>query len=315
MWDVQSEPDESPELKRFRRVDGELSQWNLDESEEARRKARFSQYGHALNSVTNSALELAREHGFPEDGPYNLERLLIESVELTSGIRFATMPYTGGTQDGAKLEFWTHRFDPLGEVQRKTVPHLDRIEIEGVVGEYLKAGLRSQFLDRTLTDLLIAIELYSFADEMINEVPTIIAPPRSPLKQTHPAVAYLRGQWQSFCLWAVVGFVAFLLGKNHIISSEWMIGVIVVALGLFLLGMALATLATPFAWAEHAKKVKNVRNLMLEMDMTYRELRSDGPVSARHLLERIKKADEAGVLWPGPLYALLDDVIARKGWL
>jgi hypothetical protein len=42
-------------------------------------------------------------------------------------------------------------------------------------------------------------------------------------------------------------------------------------------------------------------------------LNHTGPVSARRLLERVKVAADKGVVWPRPLYALLDDVMARTG--
>jgi hypothetical protein len=47
----------------------------------------------------------------------------------------------------------------------------------------------------------------------------------------------------------------------------------------------------------------------------YGELNSNGPISARRLLERLKSASEKGVVWPAPLYALIDDVMARTGRL
>jgi hypothetical protein len=80
---------------------------------------------------------------------------------------------------------------------------------------------------------------------------------------------------------------------------------------LYLLGLALTTLFLPFVWRRHAKNVKRVKSLMTEMLGCYSELLSDGPVSARHLLEQLRVAADKGVAWPAPLYALLDDIMVR----
>lgn len=45
----------------------------------------------------------------------------------------------------------------------------------------------------------------------------------------------------------------------------------------------------------------------------YAEMNSDGPISAKHIRETAQKAADKGVVWPGPLFALLDDVVARTG--
>jgi hypothetical protein len=98
-------------------------------------------------------------------------------------------------------------------------------------------------------------------------------------------------------------------------SDGWEWGTFAVLTVLFLILTSLGTLALPLLWVDHANKVKNVHALIREMTTTYGELRSEGPVSARHLLESLNKSAEAGVAWPGPVYALLDDVMGRTGRL
>ena len=51
------------------------------------------------------------------------------------------------------------------------------------------------------------------------------------------------------------------------------------------------------------------------MDQTYSELPPGVAVSTRRLREAASMAADAGVVWPAPLYAMLDDNIARTGRL
>jgi hypothetical protein len=61
----------------------------------------------------------------------------------------------------------------------------------------------------------------------------------------------------------------------------------------------------PFRW----------KTKLLPMIRTYSELESWGAVSSRRVREVAVKAAEKGVVWPGPLFAILDDNIARGGVL
>jgi hypothetical protein len=58
---------------------------------------------------------------------------------------------------------------------------------------------------------------------------------------------------------------------------------------------------------------RKVRNLLAIMDTLYYEQRSDGPISAYYTRERANDARKQGVIWPAPLFAVLDDIISRTG--
>jgi hypothetical protein len=57
------------------------------------------------------------------------------------------------------------------------------------------------------------------------------------------------------------------------------------------------------------------KTLIEQMHRCYEALSSDGPISARHVRDLLARATEKGVVWPAPIYPLLDDVIARGGVL
>jgi hypothetical protein len=93
-------------------------------------------------------------------------------------------------------------------------------------------------------------------------------------------------------------------------AAGWTTGICV---ALFLLLSAISTFALPFSWHTQIKARQKVRDLLLAMNTIYDELRSDGPISAQHIRGRANSAAQIGVVWPAPLFAMLDDIIARTG--
>jgi hypothetical protein len=77
----------------------------------------------------------------------------------------------------------------------------------------------------------------------------------------------------------------------------------------------ITTIALPFEWREQAKSRGDTWKCIRAMVDTYFELRSEGIVSAQRIREVAVKAADIGVAWPGPLFAILDDNIARTGKL
>jgi hypothetical protein len=57
------------------------------------------------------------------------------------------------------------------------------------------------------------------------------------------------------------------------------------------------------------------RALVNQMDRCYGAMNSNGPIRATHVRELLTRATEKGVVWPAPIYPLIDDVIARGGQL
>jgi hypothetical protein len=66
-------------------------------------------------------------------------------------------------------------------------------------------------------------------------------------------------------------------------------------------------------WNEHVFDFAPARSPLKDaMTSVYAQLSSEGVISARHILEEVKKAAAQGVVWPGSLYAMLDDIVARS---
>ena len=311
MWDEEEHTAKTPEAVRREWVEGELFQWIDTDDQKQRREVRYTEFGRALEAISTAALAYAEANGLSND---DLGKLLEGGFDIIRCIRYATQPYDQPNEEAKKLKVWSHRWQPIYEVTNKTAPQLNRMDLEGLVGQYLQLPFRCEHIDRILTDALLALELYQFSDEMINEIVVPeLGPPRSPLKQTHPLRGYLKGNFQTAAFLFIVGLGVYGLHRIHLLNDGWEAGGFVVIGLLLIFCVGVSTLALPLAWGQHAKAVRNIRMLMGEMVQTYNELRTDGPVSVRHLLERMKMATEKGVSWPGPLYALLDDVMARTG--
>jgi hypothetical protein len=147
---------------------------------------------------------------------------------------------------------------------------------------------------------------------MLNEK-TFGFPARSPLKQTHALLGYLRGSLFNALFFAGIAASGFVLNSNNIISESaaaWIAGI---CASLFLLFATTSALALPYLWFNQAKARRKVRDLLLTMTTLYNEQRSEGPIGAYYVRERASDASRNGVVWPAPLFALLDDIVSRTG--
>jgi hypothetical protein len=311
MWREDSS-DKTPEEIRREAVEAEVWQWLPDYSgndAEARQKALTSEYARAIEAVSRAALAYSELSG------EKLQNLLAIGMRLVRSLQFATNPQFEERGEEA-LTFWSHRHDPLIDVLSKQTPVLNRWELEPLVGEYLELPYRCTTLDRTLVDVLLALETYQYADEMLNEDVTLfVDPPRSPLKRTHPLVGWLMSL--GICALLLIALCAAVYGLHrlNVLSDDWAAGAYALFGVLFLLAMGWTTVMTPLLWVKHSRSVRKVRQLMGLMAGTYRELETYGPVSVAHLRQRMAAGDAEGIRWPGPLYALLDDIASRSGRL
>jgi len=203
--------------------------------------------------------------------------------------------------------FWTHERNPLHRIKSNNIPHLDRFSIENVCDRYLKEPWRCEALDRLLIDVLVAMELYAFGDEMINEETYWLAPKRSPLKQRHIFFQYLRGQLLNATL------IAMFVGGAIWIDQSWVFWLAVVPVVILMAFSVISTGALPFAWRQQSKAKGRVVDLIGAMSGVYAELMSDGPISASHIKYRLEDVAAKGVVWPAPVFAVLEDVLGRTG--
>jgi hypothetical protein len=144
--------------------------------------------------------------------------------------------------------------------------------------------------------MLIGIEIYRFAKQRIYPDSATRCIPGwlsfSSLWQPHPLSVYLNTMFNRRVLSCVLTGALFYFQYYHqVITVTWALIGYVPLVVLFLISWAQETAALVSRWGAC---------------VCYIELDSTGPVSARHLRERLMAAEEKGVVWPAPLYALLD---------
>lgn len=274
--------------------------------------ARYSTLYYTLEAVTLAARRHAEANSI-DDWDFQAD-LLRPGINVVDAIMWGVQKQD--SPDEEKVKLWWHRHDLFDLVRADRALPLDRSSLEHATGLYLALPYREPKLDRMLADALVALEASAFADQMLNEkwFPEL-GPPASPLKKKHPFGIYLKGQLKNLAwMVAVVGGAVGLYAYGYLGGTGAFWSAAVWA-ALSALSFVLATAFLPTMWKRHAKAKDHVVMLMQEMLHCYDELQSSGPISARRLLERLKEADAKGVSWPAPLYALLDDVMARTGRL
>ena len=243
------------------------------------------QYHNLLRGISRAALEYALANNIGPDDFKN--EVLRDALALVEGLCDAIPDRSN------RLPNFLNDGTPLDLIKADKVPLIDRRSLEGQVGDYLALPYRSEAMDRTLVRCLIAAEMYAYGDEMLNEktlfglIPSLLR--RSPLKQRHALLSYLIGN----------------LG-NLVLFGWWWVG-------LFWFFAVTSTLALPYLWFNQAKERGKVTKLLATMGKLYHEQLSNGPISAHYTRDCANDASRQGVVWPAPLFAVLDDIISRTG--
>ena len=205
-----------------------------------------------------------------------------------------------------KPNFWSHRTEILFDAKSGNPPPIRREDAEGVADVYLSTPYRSAVADRTVVDMLIAGELFAYAQEVFSQRKAQWLIGGGP-------VPFIVGRGCALLLTALLGGFAYLLQWLSIISEDVFVIVLMIVGGLLILETGWAVLRFPFAWRSQSKHNEKTAQLVLDMNGVYCELNSSGPISARHIRERAQAVSASGAVWPGPLFVLLEDVIERGG--
>lgn len=214
----------------------------------------------------------------------------------------------GDRHDGS---LWRHQPSLLQQTKDKRLPEFMRREIEGVAGTYVKSGLKTATVDRLLVDLMVAMEFSQYAETIFRapHVP-IIAP--SILKRN-----VFLDWFTNRILAAVIGFIVYLvpwgLSKIGLFPEDWLWAVVLILVLLWLGEAVWNTVMLPKSFMVVRKAQQTINGLIHHMSNTYAALASDGPISAQHVTGLVNRSTDAGVVWPGPLHVLLEDITARGG--
>ncbi len=178
--------------------------------------------------------------------------------------------------DAEKLDAWRHRdFIPVPRTKKRLEPYIMRQETENAIAEYLAGRVRTDQFDRMFLDAGIAAEMFAYMDEPIARAGTF-------------------SSWGYLSNLALSGFLLWIAD-----GAWWAIAIAF----LFVTGPIWAPLID--------KRAKTTRRILQSMAAAYRTL--GGPVSSvREIRRELEAARDAGVVWPTPLWVLLEDIEMRR---
>jgi hypothetical protein len=212
------------------------------------------------------------------------------------------------------------------------VPYVDREPLLQAVGQYLNLPIRFQTMDRILIDSMVAASILHFSsDTPLTIVVDISSIPKNfrgsieawqrvvLIKNSCSRIAY------TVLFFGGIAAAAFYFASVEVYSltkpavramAEWfsidnwrLIGWLFASIAL--LDLAKIVGSARRKWAALSDGERRTNEILQSMLSTYDQLGSVGPVSAVRVRELATKAADKGAKWPPPLFALLDDIVAR----
>lgn len=266
--------------------------WNPHQDDQVRRHELFKDrfWGRFVTEVSRAAAASASNEYERED---NIRR----GIEVVETAARAVNPNWWDRDDGQAVLGWHHRSRPTLVGKKHADPYIIRLDVEEAAAGYLALPYRAEGLDRLLTDMLISAEMFAFADEM-----------QPQLKQKLPTVlSWLWGNLKSLVIGlSIAGLLVWLAPDTTVVL--WIAGIIA---GLTLLGAAFSVVVFPFLYPGVQAHRRKFNATVMGMIDAYTAL-GGSPASVSHIRKLVDRATDAGVVWPAPLMALLDDIADRR---
>ncbi len=183
------------------------------------------------------------------------------------------------------------RGKPRGE------PYIGKIEVENAVGGYLDLPYRVPNLDRLLVDLLMAMEIHAFVDQM-----------QPQLKKRLPIpFQWLWGNVLSLLIGGgIAGGIIWLAPESSV--AQCIAGIVAV---LTLASVAFSLVVFPFTYPTVRRERAKFEGIIAAMQDAYMTL-GGAPASIRHINDMVQRGTNAGVVWPAPLMVLIEDIAVRR---
>ena len=269
-----------------------------------------SQTGWLLRALTRAAAEHEGRSGMSEEVFKN--RTFEMLVELVQELRDAVLGLDKENYQKPEkmLNFWSSHRQPFVEVKDKGPPE----QIAHAADEYLRLTYRCAQFERLRIDMLTAAEMYAYGATVLQKVPlpSLWDYNIDPLHY-RPIRAWFFGQLSNLALFGIPAALALWAATKDWIGPDTNFWIIAGCVALFLLFFCLGVLGLPFLIWGSARAKAQVHKRLNAMLGAYAALQSDGPISARHVIQRLEAAAKHEVVWPAPLHALLDDIMKRDG--
>jgi hypothetical protein len=261
------------------------------------RDATWTEYRYALQAVSDAALKFANEIETSQEGRRNdiapLPGLLDRGFSVIRKLITQREVVQGEKPDDFKL--WSHRNDIMSDISAGEFRYINSAAASEAVSHYLNLPYRCGHIDRMLVDLLVYIECLTFGYCTSKRGISRWLPTRSVISI-----------WTFAAILTVLGLCVLRVLNNG--RDTFAIDALLVP------GFIVASVLAEGITLRLRRYIDPTNWLLGEMVSCYRELNSPGgPISARHLIERLRRTSEMGAVWPPAVHALLDDVAARGG--
>lgn len=202
-----------------------------------------------------------------------------------------------GTKSARHRTLWRHIERPVLAGKKRLEPYIIVNDVQNAAANYLSLEYRVDALDRMLVEMLVAAEMFAFADEV-----------QPVLKRKLPLLLrWIVGNIVSLTVSAIIaGFLLWLAPTSTFM--QWTAGII---FGVAVLGALWSLVAFPFYYPELRRQNRKVQDVTNAMFDTYVAL-GGRPASVKHIGERMAKGTDLGVVWPAQLIVLMEDIQARR---
>ncbi|MHA6719689.1 hypothetical protein ACX40Y_09575 [Sphingomonas sp. RS6] len=277
--------------------DDEEPIWNLDDDAQLRRAferhplIKERSYGSLLRAVADEAKKSDQGDRYWR---FNQGAEVVETI--LRAVNEDGWKLLDEEERGSKKGFWYHKQHIRLAGKRRLEPYIIAQDTQEAAATYLRLPYRVPALDRLLLDMLIASEMFGFADEV-----------QPILKRKLPLIlGWLLNNVVSVAAGLAIAAFVLWIGNDNTIMN-WIGGIILV---LTLLGTAWSLIAFPFFYPKLRAQHKKVENAISGMRGAYVTL-GGTPASTKHIDEMLAKATDKGAVWPSQLIVLMEDIRAR----
>ncbi|MDZ4069767.1 MAG: hypothetical protein U1E06_23495 [Tabrizicola sp.] len=200
--------------------------------------------------------------------------------------------------------------DLVAEAQKGEQAQIDKVGFHDAVGRYLESEFRIPYADRVLLTASFDIEITAYLKEIFAK-DIFTRQSVASVMDRAPIVTWLIGR-----VWALLRLIIVttaVIGATRMgwISEVTAFWTLLVALGL----MTAGTIVSFFGYLSFRQRWKSMRPSLVDLPRAmidfYSEMHSEGPLSVRRVRQQAQRLADMGTVWPGGVWALLDDMEAR----
>jgi hypothetical protein len=196
------------------------------------------------------------------------------------------------------------------EARKGQQAQIDKTGFNEAVSRYLESEFRIPYADRVLLTASFDIEITAFLSE-IYEKNIFTRQSAASVIDRAPIVTWLIGRGWSLSRLLIVTAAAIAASRLGWVSDVTAFWIFLVALGLMVAG----TVMSFFGYLSFRQRWKSMRPKLVDLPIAmidfYGEVHSEGPLSVRRVRQQAQRLADMGAVWPGGVWALLDDMEAR----